>query len=87
MSRDAASGPNGVFDRGLRRDASIVTHGVFPGFFAPRAGTGALSRTQRVAICSSIAVSSGLTAMFTANSSSKAVKTSPLQEGEQCIVC
>ena len=63
MSRDAASGPNGVFDRGLRRDASIVTHGVFPGFFAPIAVTGALSRTERVAICSSIAVSIGPTAI------------------------
>ena len=47
MSRDAASGPNGVFDRGLRRDASIVTHGVFPGFFAPLAGNGGAEQNRK----------------------------------------
>jgi hypothetical protein len=47
MSRDAASGPNGVFDRGLRRNASIVTHGVFPGFFAPLAGNGGAEQNRK----------------------------------------
>src|ERR1700692_2553134 len=47
MSRDAASGPNGVFDRGLQRDASIVTHGVFPGFFAPLAGNGGAEQNRK----------------------------------------
>ena len=47
MSRDAASGPNGVFDRGLRRDASIFTHGVFPGFFAPLAGNGGAEQNRK----------------------------------------
>jgi hypothetical protein len=39
--------PRGVFDRGLWRDASILTHGVFPGFFAPLAGTEALEQNRK----------------------------------------